>query len=362
MHKNPIKARFIIASPKSSIKPLAGTITSIFCLFFREIQTYNDKCRFFTDINTFWIVQNKKPVIDAMNGINKRRKATSVLTFDLSTLYTKLPHNKLLMVLNSLIDFCFDGGESKYITVNNYGARWVKDIKDNVIRLNKQQIKYAVAYLLFHCHFTVGPKVFCQIIGIPMGSDSAPFSTNSFLYFYENKRMNELKKNNLIKTTKLCNIFRFIDDLNSINYDGEFESSYSNIYPKELQLGKKSTEKYEASFLDLDIKIKDRQFHFGLFDKRDPFPFSIVRIPDKSSNVPSSMVYSATGAESLGIARASNIPESFSTAIKPLIACMSRHGLSIGKINCFIPKYFNKHQVDFNNVCQSKQELLTLVF
>ena len=58
-----------------------------------------------------------------MNGLNKHRKATSVSTFDFSTLYTKLPQNKLLMVFNSLIDFCFDGGESKYITVNNYGAR-----------------------------------------------------------------------------------------------------------------------------------------------------------------------------------------------------------------------------------------------
>ena len=44
------------------------------------------------------------------------------------------------MVLNSLIDFCFDGGESKYIAVNNYGAHWVKNIKDNVNCLNKQQI------------------------------------------------------------------------------------------------------------------------------------------------------------------------------------------------------------------------------
>ena len=50
MHKNPIKARFITASPKSFIKPLARTITSIFCLFFRQIQTYNDKCRFFYKI------------------------------------------------------------------------------------------------------------------------------------------------------------------------------------------------------------------------------------------------------------------------------------------------------------------------
>ena len=39
LHKNPIKARLIKASPKSSIKPLARSITSIFRLFFRQIQT-----------------------------------------------------------------------------------------------------------------------------------------------------------------------------------------------------------------------------------------------------------------------------------------------------------------------------------
>ena len=78
------------------------------------------------------------------------------------------------MVLNSLIDFCFDGGESKHITINSYGPRWVKNIKDNVICLNKQQIKDAVAYLLFNCYFTDGPKIFCQIIDLRMPSDSAP--------------------------------------------------------------------------------------------------------------------------------------------------------------------------------------------
>ena len=114
--------------------------------------------------------------------------------------------------------------------------------------------------------------------------------------------------------------------------------------------------------MDLNIKIKDGKFQFGLLDKRDSFPFSIVRMPDKSSNVPSSIVYSAIGAESLRIAIASsNNPESFSTAIKPLTACMSREGVSIGKINSSILKMFNKHHSDFNNVCQYKQELLNLI-
>ena len=30
-------------------------------------------------------------------------------------------------------------------------------------------------YLLLNWYFTVGPKIFCQIIGIPMRSDPAPF-------------------------------------------------------------------------------------------------------------------------------------------------------------------------------------------
>ena len=147
-----------------------------------------------------------------MSGLNKRRKATFISTFHFPTLYTKLPHIKLLMVLNTLIDFCFDGGESKYITVNNYGSRWIKNIKDNVICLNKQQIKVAVAYRLFNCYLTVGPKIVCQIIGIPLGSDPLVFFfANLFLYFYEKKWMNELKKNDLIKARELCIIFRFIN-------------------------------------------------------------------------------------------------------------------------------------------------------
>ena len=74
--------------------------------------------------------------------------------------------------------------------------------------------------------------------------------------------MNELKKKDLIKARKLCNILRFVNDLNSINDGGKFESSYCNIYPEELQLDKENTDKHEASFLDLNIKIKDGRFHF----------------------------------------------------------------------------------------------------
>ena len=107
------------------------------------------------------MVQNNRPVIDAMDGLNKRRKPTSISIFHFSTLYTKLPHNKILVVLHSFIGFCFDGRESKYIKVSSYGARWVKDIKDNITCTKRQQINDAVVYLLSNCYFIVGPKIFC---------------------------------------------------------------------------------------------------------------------------------------------------------------------------------------------------------
>ena len=48
--------------------------------------------------------------------------------------------------------------------------------------------------------------------------------------------MNELKKNDFIRTRKLCNIFPFNDDLNAINDAGEFEKHFQDIYPEELEL------------------------------------------------------------------------------------------------------------------------------
>ena len=106
--------------------------------------------------------------------------------------------------------------------------------------------------------------------------------------------------------------------------------------------------------MDLNIQIKNGKFNFGLF-KRDSFAFSIVRLPDESSNVPSGTVYSVIGAKLVGVARVSSNLISFSTAILLRIASTSRHGVSIEKINSVLIKCFKKHQGEFNNVYQSKQ-------
>ena len=41
---------------------------------------------------------------------------------------------------------------------------------------------------------------------------------------------------------------------------------------------------YQATFLNFDITVKEGTFIYKLFDKRDSFPFLIVRMPHVESN------------------------------------------------------------------------------
>ena len=60
--------------------------------------------------------------------------------------------------------------------------------------MGRDSVKKYITFLLANCFFTVGKHVFQQVIGIPMGTDPAPFMANLFLYYYENKFMKELLK------------------------------------------------------------------------------------------------------------------------------------------------------------------------
>ena len=172
-----------------------------------------------------------------------------------------------LYLIVSLISF--DGRQTRFITVNSLGL-----VGSKISKIMQCVLKTANEWRSFlspFWYFTVDAKIFCWIIGILKGSDPTPFFENLFLYIYGSMLMNDLEKNNLIKPRQLSNTFMFIDDLNWINDGVEFEIHYCTI--EELKLGKENNDKHEASFLDLDIKIRDGKFQVGHFDKRDLISF-----------------------------------------------------------------------------------------
>ena len=81
----------------------------------------------------------------------------------------------------------------------------------------------------------------------------------------------------------------FIDDLISINDKDEFLRSFNDIYPQEMVLKVENQLNTESSYL--------RIFNSRLYDKRDAFNFSVVRMAYKCSNIPYKMFYSTISAE-----------------------------------------------------------------
>ena len=55
-------------------------------------------------------------------------------------------------------------------------------------------------------------------------------------------------KRDLVKARKLCNVFRFIDDLNAINDAEILENNFRDMYPEELELRRENGSYAEATF------------------------------------------------------------------------------------------------------------------
>ena len=194
-----------------------------------------------------------------------------------------------------------------------------------------------------------------------MGSDPAPFMANLFLFYFEDKWIRKTKRKDLILARKFGNVFRFIDDLAAINDSGEFEKVIQEIYPPELELKKENVNNTEASFLDLDIKIRNNKFVLGLYDKREHFPFSIVRMPYITSNMPSKIFYSSLGAEILRIGRTTNDFGRFKLSSKKITERMIKQGASHHKTQQCFCKLFGRHFDVFKPFAATCDDFLDLL-
>lgn len=324
MHKTPIGARFIVASKNCSTKPLSKVVSRVFSLIFNTIESYHKSSLFYTGYNKFWVVQNSFPIVEKLKVINTRKKAKTISTFDFSTLYTTLPHNMLVDVLKDMISFVFKASTRNKLGFSDHSLYWTSKGKERRF-FTEQSLGNAVEFLIKNCFFVVGNLVFKQNIGIPMGIDPAPFWANLFLYDFEHKFIKNLISTGSDLVFKFHSAKRFIDDLCSLNDGGAFGEHFRHIYPIELEL-KLEHQGNHASFLDLDITIEDGMFVYKLYDKRDKFPFFIVRMPHLSSNIPQYVFYGATFSELLRIGRCSMRFDDFAIRASALMKRMLHQG------------------------------------
>ena len=348
MHKTPIGARFIIASKTCSTKKISKSVSSAFKVIQKQIENFHHKNTFYTNYKKYWVVQNSMQVIADLDKINKRKKAKSISTYDFATLYTKIPHDQLIQSLNEAIDFAFNGGNKKYLKFNDNYAYWSS--KGGGPHFTKESLKVATKHLILSCYFKVGDKLFRQIIGMPMGIDPAPFWANIYLYSYESKYITDLVKSNNTQNKIIARKFhttdRFIDDLCALNDGGEFGKQHKNIYSPEMEL-KQEHQGLHATFLDLEANVINNIFVYKLYDKRDAFPFSIVRMPYLSSNIPYNIFYNTILSEILRIARCSLLYEDFLFKARKLCQRMRNQGADVIFGKTSLLRFMKKHSHTF---------------
>ena len=364
LHKNPIKSRFIIASKFCSTKPLSQAVSKIFGFIYKQVESFHTKAKFLSNYNKFWVLQNVDPILEKLKTINRRNGAKSISTYDFSTLYTTLPHKKLIERLDQIIDFVFNGGEMRHLNVSSGKfVSWGRKSKTKP-SFTKSSLKMAVKHLIEDCFFTVGNCVLKQDIGIPMGIDPAPFWANLFLYTYESEYISNLinsgSKDDKVKARHFHSTKRFIDDLCTLNDGGMFGNVFKDIYPPELDL-KLEHSGTHGTFLNLDIEIRDGKFIFKLYDKRDAFPFSIVRMPHMESNIPKSTFYSALMGEFLRIGRSSLLLQDFLPRAKELLHRMRVQGSNELQTHKSLSKLIRNHLDVFTPLNPNTNMLLETV-
>ena len=270
LHKTPYKARFIANSSVCTTTHLSKLLTSCLTKIKDHFISYCDKTYDNSGINCFWSIKNSGEVLRKFE--NKHFKASSISTYDFSTLYTTLPHNLIKDKLIDLIQKVFSREKTKFMACN-YRRAFFTD--DNTYKgytfWTCSRFCDALSFLLDNIFVRFGDTTYRQIIGIPMGTNCAPLVADLFLFCYEMEFMRSLDPTSQSHIIEAFNdTSRYLDDILNID-NPHFETFVPSIYPKELTLNKANTSDQSAAFLDLDISIENDTLSTKIYDKRDDF-------------------------------------------------------------------------------------------
>ena len=120
LHKKTYKARFIANSSSCTTTELSKLLTS--CLTAVKNMLSNIVKRYMkrSGKNLFWSIKNSGEISDKLKA--RDFNATSLSTYDFSTLYTSLPHNLIKDKLIDLIERTFQREGSPYLACNDRNA------------------------------------------------------------------------------------------------------------------------------------------------------------------------------------------------------------------------------------------------
>ena len=122
-------------------------------------------------------------------------KIDCIKTYDFSTLYTTIPHDKLKSRLFQIIDNCFlnKNGTRKYkfLVIGKQDTYFVRNHSDCPHKYSEVDIKSMLEFLIDKIYVVFGNHVFQQYVGIPIGTNCAPLLADLFFIFIRSRICSE---------------------------------------------------------------------------------------------------------------------------------------------------------------------------
>ena len=289
----------------------------------------------------FWSIKNSGEVLTKLKS--RDFQASTLSTYDFSTLYTTLPHNLIKEKLIDLIEHVFKREERLYIACNATNAFFTNEDYKRYTLWSCQKVIEALTYLLDNIYIRFGTKIYRQTVGIPMGTNCAPLVADLFSFCYERDFMKSLSDSNQADIIEAFNsTSRYLDDL--LNIDNPyFERFVSQIYPSELQLNKASWSETEAPFLDLYLSISNGFVSSKIYDKRDDFDFDIVNFQFLDGDIPRAPSYGVYISQLIRFARVSSHVLDFNNRNRFLTAKLLKQGYRYHKLRKAFSKFYRRH-------------------
>jgi len=91
-------------------------------------------------INSYRIVGNSSKVHQMIKKSNEQKNVENIATYDFSTLYTNIPHDKLKTRMADVISKAYEGSGKTYISVYSTSASFVNKHKKDTKAYTKDQL------------------------------------------------------------------------------------------------------------------------------------------------------------------------------------------------------------------------------
>ena len=228
--KQPLEFRHIAGSANCSMKPLSTLLNEILQTFkplLLKLWTERLSIPGFTS-PPLWMIKSSLDITNRLKHINGHmdeeeisNETRMIQTFDVKTLYTRLPHTDLIDKISELLNDIASLNKSNPIAIGKKFNKFYITYGNSIDNKNRYEQVYNISditdilkYLVNNTYIKVANNIYKQVIGIPMGTNAGVNIADFYVVKYEFNFMLQLKLKNLFYCIIMFSrIMRYLDDI-----------------------------------------------------------------------------------------------------------------------------------------------------